>query len=148
MLFLPFAHSDFIFAVIAEELGLVGALAVIAVFCLILGRGLRASLLAPDRFGMLLSLGLVSVIVTQALFNISVVLSLLPTKGIPLPFVSYGGSSLVPTLAAMGILLNISQQAVGRLDFGSLRSSTTRDEAAPSRVRMATARRLASSRFG
>ncbi|MGI8919682.1 MAG: FtsW/RodA/SpoVE family cell cycle protein, partial [Pyrinomonadaceae bacterium] len=83
MLFLPFAQSDFIFAVIAEELGLVGALAVIAVFCLILWRGLRAALLAPDRFGMLLSLGLVTVIVTQALFNISVVLSLLPTKGIP-----------------------------------------------------------------
>ena len=148
MLFLPFAHSDFIFAVIAEELGLVGALAVIAVFCLILWRGLRASLLAPDRFGMLLSLGLVTVIVTQALFNISVVLSLLPTKGIPLPFVSYGGSSLVPTLAAMGILLNISQQAVGTLDFGALRSATAGTEAEPSRVRMATARRLASSRSG
>ncbi len=148
MLFLPFAQSDFIFAVIAEELGLVGALAVIAVFCLILWRGLRAALLAPDRFGMLLSLGLVTVIVTQALFNISVVLSLLPTKGIPLPFVSYGGSSLVPTLAAMGILLNVSQQAVGTVDFGSLRSATAKNETAPARVRMATARRLASSRFG
>jgi cell division protein FtsW len=148
MLFLPFAQSDFIFAVIAEELGLVGALAVIAVFCLILWRGLRAALLAPDRFGMLLSLGLVTVIVTQALFNISVVLSLLPTKGIPLPLVSYGGSSLVPTLAAMGILLNVSQQAVGTVDFGALRSATARNETAPARVRMATARRLASSRFG
>jgi cell division protein FtsW len=148
MLFLPFAHSDFIFAVIAEELGLVGALVVIAVFCLILWRGLRTALLAPDRFGMLLSLGLVTVIVTQALFNISVVLSLLPTKGIPLPFVSYGGSSLVPTLAAMGILLNISQQAVGTLDFGSLRSAAARSEIEPSRVRMTTARGLAPSRFG
>ncbi len=148
MLFLPFAQSDFIFAVIAEELGLVGALAVIAVFCLILWRGLRAALLAPDRFGMLLSLGLVTVIVTQALFNISVVLSLLPTKGIPLPFVSYGGSSLVPTLAAMGILLNVSQQAVGTVDFGALRSAKARNEGAPARVRMATASRLASSRFG
>lgn len=148
MLFLPFAHSDFIFAVVAEELGLVGALAVIAVFCLILWRGLRAAMLAPDRFGMLLSLGLVTVIVTQALFNISVVLSLLPTKGIPLPFVSYGGSSLVPTLAAMGILLNISQQSVGSLDFGILRSAAAREHREPSRARMATARRLASSRFG
>ena len=148
MLFLPFAQSDFIFAVIAEELGLVGALAVIAVFCLILWRGLRAALLAPDRFGMLLSLGLVTVIVTQALFNISVVLSLLPTKGIPLPFVSYGGSSLVPTLAAMGILLNVSQQAVGTVDFGALKSAKARNEGAPARVRMATASRLASSRFG
>lgn len=145
MLFLPFAHSDFIFAVVAEELGLIGALAVIAVFCLILWRGLRTALLAPDRFGMLLSLGLVTVIVTQALFNISVVLSLLPTKGIPLPFVSYGGSSLVPTLAAMGILLNISQQSVGSLDFGLLRSAAGRNESVPSRVRMATARRLARS---
>ena len=147
MLFLPFAHSDFIFAVIAEELGLVGALAVIAVFCLILGRGLRTALLAPDRFGMLLSLGLVTVIVTQALFNISVVLSLLPTKGIPLPFVSYGGSSLVPTLAAMGILLNISQQTVGSLDFSALRIAAGR-EVDQSGVRVATARRLASPRSG
>ena len=147
MLFLPFAHSDFIFAVIAEELGLVGALAVIAVFCLILGRGLRTALLAPDRFGMLLSLGLVTVILTQALFNISVVLSLLPTKGIPLPFVSYGGSSLVPTLAAMGILLNISQQTVGSLDFGALRMAAGK-ETDQSGLRVAPARRLASSRFG
>ncbi|MEP6635576.1 MAG: putative lipid II flippase FtsW [Acidobacteriota bacterium] len=148
MLFLPFAHSDFIFAVVGEELGLVGALAVIAVFGLILWRGIRTALLAPDRFGMLLSLGLVSMIVTQALFNISVVLSLVPTKGIPLPFVSYGGSSLVPTLAAMGVLLNISQQAVGSLDIGLLRAVAGSKERKPARLRVATAGRLASSRFG
>ena len=118
MLFLPFAHSDFIFAVVGEELGLVGALAVIAVFALFLWRGVRTALLAPDRFGMLLSLGIVTSIVAQALFNISVVLSLVPTKGIPLPFISYGGSSLVPTLAAVGILLNVSQHASGSIaDF-------------------------------
>ena len=118
MLFLPFAHSDFIFAVIGEELGLVGALAVVFVFALFLWRGLRTALLAPDRFGMLLSLGIVASIVAQALFNISVVLSLVPTKGIPLPFISYGGSSLVPTLAAVGILLNVSQHASGNIaDF-------------------------------
>jgi cell division protein FtsW len=118
MLFLPFAHSDFIFAVIGEELGLVGALAVVAVFALFLWRGVRTALLAPDRFGMLLSLGIVTSIVAQALFNISVVLSLVPTKGIPLPFISYGGSSLVPTLAAVGILLNVSQHASGNItDF-------------------------------
>jgi cell division protein FtsW len=111
MFFLPFAHSDFIFAVIGEELGLFGALMVVAVFGVLLWRGLRAALLAPDRFGMLLGLGLVAAIVTQALFNISVVLSLVPTKGIPLPFISYGGSSLVPTLVGVGILLNISQYA-------------------------------------
>jgi len=115
MLYLPFAHSDFIFAVIGEELGLVGALAVVAVFALFLWRGVRTALLAPDRFGMLLSLGIVTSIVAQALFNISVVLSLVPTKGIPLPFISYGGSSLVPTLAAVGILLNVSQHASGTI---------------------------------
>jgi cell division protein FtsW len=118
MLFLPFAHSDFIFAVIGEELGLVGAIAVVLVFALFLWRGVRTALLAPDRFGMLLSLGIVTSIVAQALFNISVVLSLVPTKGIPLPFISYGGSSLVPTLAAVGILLNVSQHASGNIsDF-------------------------------
>jgi cell division protein FtsW len=111
LFFLPFAHSDFIFAVVGEELGLFGALVVIAVFGVFLWRGVRASLLAPDRFGMLLGLGIVVGIVTQALFNISVVLSLVPTKGIPLPFISYGGSSLVPTLVSVGILLNISQYA-------------------------------------
>jgi cell division protein FtsW len=126
MLFLPFAHSDFIFAVIGEELGLVGALAVVAIFALFLWRGVRTALLAPDRFGMLLSLGIVTSIVAQALFNISVVLSLVPTKGIPLPFISYGGSSLVPTLAAVGVLLNISQHASGTVDMGSLESAGAR----------------------
>jgi cell division protein FtsW len=125
MLFLPFAHSDFIFAVVGEELGLMGALAVIAIFGLFLWRGVRTALLAPDRFGMLLSLGIVTSIVAQALFNISVVLSLVPTKGIPLPFISYGGSSLVPTLAAVGILLNVSQHAHGSLDVGLFESATT-----------------------
>ncbi len=148
MLFLPFAHSDFIYAVVGEELGLVGALAVIAVFALFLWRGIRTSLLAPDRFGMLLALGLVSAIVTQALFNISVVLSLVPTKGIPLPFISYGGSSLVPTLAAVGVLLNISQQASGSFDSGVLRSLMTRAGRKLKQPRVATGRRIASSRFG
>jgi cell division protein FtsW len=111
MFFLPFAHSDFIFAVIGEELGLLGALTVVAIFGIFLWRGARAALLAPDRFGMLLGVGIVALIVAQALFNISVVLSLVPTKGIPLPFISYGGSSLVPTLVAAGLLLNISQYA-------------------------------------
>lgn len=123
MLFLPFAHSDFIFAVVGEELGLVGGLAVIAIFGLFLWRGVRTALLAPDRFGMLLSIGIVSMIVAQALFNMSVVLSLVPTKGIPLPFISYGGSSLVPTLAAVGILLNVSQHASGSIDVGLMESA-------------------------
>ena len=147
MLFLPFAHSDFIFAVIGEELGLVGALAVIAVFGLFLWRGIRTALLAPDRFGLLLSLGLVTAIVAQALFNISVVLSLVPTKGIPLPFISYGGSSLLPTLAAAGILMNISQQSVGSFGIGLLRPAPTTRDREPARLRVANANRLA-SRFG
>jgi cell division protein FtsW len=118
MFFLPFAHSDFIFAVVGEELGLFGALVVLTVFGILLWRGVRAALRAPDRFGMLLGIGLITGIVVQALFNISVVLSLVPTKGIPLPFVSYGGSSLVPTLIAIGILLNISQQSGASADAG------------------------------
>jgi cell division protein FtsW len=148
MLFLPFAHSDFIYAVVGEELGLVGALAVIAVFALFLWRGIRTSLLAPDRFGMLLALGLVTAIVTQALFNISVVLSMVPTKGIPLPFISYGGSSLVLTLASVGVLLNISQQASGSFESGLLRSLVTRAGKELRQPRAATGRRIASSRFG
>ena len=148
MLFLPFAHSDFIFAVIGEELGLIGTLTVLLVFALFLWRGIRASLLAPDRFGKLLSLGIVSAIVAQALFNISVVLSLVPTKGIPLPFISYGGSSLVPTLAAVGVLLNISQHGTGSLSLGLLRESSAMPEKESRKLRIAPARRMASSRFG
>ncbi len=120
LFFLPFAHSDFIFAVVGEELGLAGALGVVLLFGLFLWRGVRTALRAPDRFGMLLSLGLVTGIVAQAMFNISVVLALVPTKGIPLPFISYGGSSMVPTLAAVGILLNISQYSSSPGGAGNL----------------------------
>jgi cell division protein FtsW len=148
MLFLPFAHSDFIFAVIGEELGLIGTLTVLLGFALFLYRGIRTSLLAPDRFGKLLSLGIVSAIVAQALFNMSVVLSLVPTKGIPLPFISYGGSSLVPTLAAVGVLLNISQHATGSLSMGLLREASAEPERESRKLRVAPARRMASSRFG
>ena len=148
MLFLPFAHSDFIFAVIGEELGLVGTLTVLLVFAVFLWRGIRTSLLAPDRFGMLLSLGLVTGIVVQALFNISVVLSLVPTKGIPLPFISYGGSSLVPTLAAVGILLNISQHTTGNLSLERLKPSVARRDREAKKFRPAPARGIASSRLG
>jgi cell division protein FtsW len=114
MFFLPFAHSDYIFAVVGEELGLVGALTVLAVFALFLWRGVRAVRRAPDRFGMLLGMGIVTGIVAQALFNMSVVLSLVPSKGIPLPFISYGGSSMLLTLGAVGVLLNISQQGTAQ----------------------------------
>jgi cell division protein FtsW len=111
LFFLPEPQTDFIFSVVGEELGLIGALALVAVFALILVRGLRASAGCKDDFGRLLAIGLTVMIVGQALVNMSVVLGLLPTKGIPLPFVSYGGSSLLVNLVAVGILLNISQQA-------------------------------------
>jgi cell division protein FtsW len=109
LFYLPEPHTDFIFAVIAEELGLLGALAVVAVFALIGWRGLRAAGRAPDEFGTLLATGLTVMVVVQALFNVSVALALVPTKGIPLPLVSYGGTSLCISMTAMGVLLNVSQ---------------------------------------
>lgn len=111
LFYLPYPYSDFIFAVVGEELGLIGTLAVVLAFGLFLWRGARAALLAPDRFGKLLGIGIITGIIVQALFNISVVISILPAKGIPLPFISYGGSSIVVTLFAVGILMNISQRA-------------------------------------
>jgi cell division protein FtsW len=111
LFYLPEPHNDFIYAVIAEELGLVGATAVLACFCVITWRGLRAATHAPDRFGTFLAIGITVMIAFQAFFNISVVLGLLPTKGIPLPFVSAGGSSLLVSLLGMAILLNIAQHA-------------------------------------
>jgi cell division protein FtsW len=111
LFYLPEPHNDFIYAVISEELGLIGATVVLACFCIISWRGLRTSMRAPDRFGAFLALGLTTMVAFQAFFNISVVLGLAPTKGIPLPFVSYGGSSLLINLVGMGILLNVSQHA-------------------------------------
>jgi cell division protein FtsW len=111
LFYLPYPYSDFIFAVVGEELGLIGTLAVVVAFGMLLWRGARAALSAPDRFGMLLGIGIITGLITQALFNISVVISILPAKGIPLPFISYGGSSIILTLFAVGILLNISQYA-------------------------------------
>jgi cell division protein FtsW len=109
LFYLPEPHTDFIYAVIAEELGLIGATAVLICFCVIAWRGLRISLRAEDRFGALAALGLTVMIAAQAYVNMSVVLNLLPTKGIPLPLVSAGGSSLLASLLGMGVLLNISQ---------------------------------------
>ncbi len=111
LFYLPEPHNDFIYAVIAEELGLLGATVLLACFCVVTWRGLRTALRAPDRFGAFLAVGLTTMVAFQAFFNISVVLGLLPTKGIPLPFVSYGGSSLLINLVGMGILLNVSQHA-------------------------------------
>jgi cell division protein FtsW len=111
LFYLPEPHTDFIFSVIAEELGLIGATLVVICFCVVVWRGLRVSLRAPDGFGAFLALGVTTMVGVQAFMNMSVVLSLMPTKGIPLPFVSSGGSSLLINLVAMGVLLNVSQHA-------------------------------------
>lgn len=109
LFYLPEPFTDFIFAVISEETGLLGATMVVLCFCVIAWRGLRTSMRAPDSFGAFLALGITMMLVLQAFFNISVVLGLLPTKGIPLPLVSNGGSSMLINLLGVGVLLNISQ---------------------------------------
>jgi cell division protein FtsW len=111
LFYLPEAHTDFIYAVICEELGFIGAILVLALFLVYGWRGLRAAFGAPDGFGRLLALGITAMVLSQTLINFAVVLGMVPTKGIPLPFVSYGGSSLLVMLLATGVLLNISQQA-------------------------------------
>ena len=116
LFYLPYPYSDFIFSVVGEEFGLVGTLTVVLAFGLLLWRGSRAALMAPDRFGTLLGIGLITGIIVQALFNISVVISILPAKGIPLPFISYGGSSVIVTLIAVGVLLNISQASPAKAE--------------------------------
>ena len=111
LFYLPEAHTDFIYAVICEELGFIGGAFVIALFAVYGWRGLRAAFNAPDGFGRMLALGVTAMVLFQSLINFAVVLGLMPTKGIPLPFVSYGGSSLLVMLLATGVLLNISQQS-------------------------------------
>jgi cell division protein FtsW len=108
--FLPFAHTDFIYAIIAEEFGLVGAGLVIVGFLVIGLVGLSTALHAPDPFGQLLAAGITTWILIQAFVNIGAVLGRLPITGVPLPFVSFGGSSLIVTMIAFGILLNIARQ--------------------------------------
>jgi cell division protein FtsW len=110
LFYLPEPHTDFIFAVTAEELGLLGSLVVLLLFGIFLWRGVRTALRTQDTFGRLLAVGVTCMVVVQAFINISVVLGLMPTKGIPLPFVSYGGSSMFMTLACVGVLLNITKQ--------------------------------------
>lgn len=129
LFYLPYPYSDFIFSVVGEELGLVGTLAVVVAFSILLWRGARAAVMAPDRFGNLLAIGIITGIIVQALFNISVVISILPAKGIPLPFISYGGSSVIVTMIGIGILLNISK------------FSTTDYREPPQRKRVSRARR-------
>ena len=107
--FLPHPHSDFVYSIIGEELGLLGAVGVLGLFSVLVWRGLRTGWRAPDLFGRYLAWGLTGVLALQALIHISVAVALMPTKGMPLPFVSYGGSSLVVCLVACGVVLNISQ---------------------------------------
>ncbi|HZQ29035.1 MAG TPA: putative lipid II flippase FtsW [Acidimicrobiales bacterium] len=109
--FLPNAHTDFIFAIIGEELGLVGALLVVGLFVAFAALGVRSAVRAPDRFGTLLAAGITAWIVGQAFINIGAVIGLVPITGVPLPFVSFGGSALVITMAAVGMLLNVARQA-------------------------------------
>ena len=109
--FLPAPHTDFIFSVIGEELGLVGTGVILAAFLLLFWRGVRTATRAPDRFGFYLALGLTVLLVWQGLTHMGVCVGMMPTKGLPLPLISYGGSSLLATMAAMGLLLNVSQHS-------------------------------------
>lgn len=109
MFFLPAAHTDFIFALIGEELGVLGALLVLALFAVVALRGVRVAIRHPDPFGSMLAFGITVVIVMEALVNMGVVLGLLPTKGLALPFISYGGSALIGTLIQLGILASLSR---------------------------------------
>ena len=110
LFYLPEPHTDFIFANISEELGLIGAICVLTAFCILGYRGLRAAFLSTDPFARFLAFGLTTIILVQSFFNMSVVLALLPTKGIPLPFISSGGTSVFVTLACMGVLLNVTRE--------------------------------------
>ena len=111
LLYLPEAHKDFVYAVAGEELGMVGSIGLLLGFGVIFWRGIRASLRINDDFGRYLALGLTVVVVVQGFMHMSVVLGMMPTKGIPLPMISYGGSSLVSTLASLGMLMNVSEHA-------------------------------------
>ncbi len=107
--FLPYPHTDFIFSIVGEELGLVGALGVLALFAVVAWKGAQAGRRAPDAFGRYLAWGLTGLLVLQALLHCSVVVSLLPSTGVPMPFLTYGGSALVTALVASGLVLNVSQ---------------------------------------
>jgi cell division protein FtsW len=111
MYYLPAAHTDFIFSVIGEELGFVGAAVVLALFALVAFRGLRIAARHPDAFGSLLAFGLTALIIVQGLLNFGVALGTLPTKGLTLPFVSYGGSAMMISLAEVGVLLGLARES-------------------------------------
>ena len=129
--FLPYAHTDFIFAIIGEELGLLGALLVVALFVALCVLGARAAQLAPDRFGMLLAAGITAWFGVQAFVNVGAVIGILPITGVPLPFVSYGGSSLVFSMLGAGLLLNVARQA--QVPTGPTRTAGPRPQPAARR---------------
>lgn len=109
-LYMPEPHNDFIFAIIGEELGLIGCVAIIALFIFFIFRGIKIAMKAKDDYGTLLAVGITSIVAVQAIINIAVVTGSMPVTGVPLPFISYGGSSLVVNMMAMGVLMNISRQ--------------------------------------
>lgn len=109
-LYLPFPHNDFIFSVLAEELGFVGCLVVILLFAIFIWRGVLIAMRAPDMFGSLLATGITAMIAIQVIINIAVVTNSMPVTGMPLPFFSYGGTALIILLCSVGLLLNISRQ--------------------------------------
>jgi cell division protein FtsW len=129
MLYLPYAHTDFIFPMIGEELGLRVSLVVVFLFIVIIVCGMMIALHAKDRFGMLLGCGIVTLLALQAAVNIGVTTSLLPNKGLPLPFISYGGSNLAACLFGVGILLSIYRQA--KLEPGNTKRITMQARMTP-----------------
>ena len=114
LFYLPEPHTDFIFAVIGEELGFLGVLFIVGLYALILWRGLRIACQSEDTFGMLMAVGIIFALALQVSINLGVTVGLLPTKGLTLPFLSYGGTSLVLNMAAIGILMNIGARNAGR----------------------------------
>ena len=119
-LYMPEPHNDFIFSIVGEELGYIGCIIIMALFVVLVWRGIKIALSAKDMFGTLLAIGITSVIGVQAIINIAVVTGSMPVTGVPLPFISYGGTSITITMCAIGILLNVSRQREGKIDKKSL----------------------------
>jgi len=113
-LYIPEPHTDFIFAIIGEELGLIGCAFIILLFIIFVWRGIKVAVTAKDMYGTILGIGITSVVTIQAVINIAVVTGSMPVTGVPLPFISYGGSALVFNMFAMGILLNVSRQSINK----------------------------------
>ncbi|NRW42581.1 cell division protein FtsW [Clostridium beijerinckii] len=116
-LYMPEPHNDFIFSIIGEELGLIGCICIILLFVIFVWRGISVAMKARDTYGTLLAIGITGVVAVQSLINIAVVTGSMPVTGVPLPFISYGGTSLVINMTAIGILLNISRQTEGKDEF-------------------------------